>query len=56
LLFLLSCLSTPIKTRSFLYIWGVFSILYWNQAADFGVDAAEQAWLDDGASKTMFIW
>jgi hypothetical protein len=25
-----------------------------NQAADFGVDAAEQAWLDDGAIKPMF--
>jgi hypothetical protein len=56
LLFLLSCLSTPIKTRSFLYIWGVFSILVTlkGKAADFGVDAAEQAWLDDGAAKTMF--
>jgi hypothetical protein len=44
------------KTRSFLYIWGVFSILVTlkGRAADFGVDAAEQAWLDDGAAKPMF--
>jgi hypothetical protein len=54
LLFLLSCLSTPIK---FFYTYGVFfntCNIERNRTADFGVDAAEQAWLDDGASKTMF--
>jgi hypothetical protein len=27
-----------------------------NQTADFGVDAAEQAWLDDGAAKTHVLF
>jgi hypothetical protein len=57
LLFLLSCLSTPIKIRFSIRMGCIFYTcnIERNRTADFGVDAAEQAWLD-GASQTHVLF
>ena len=47
------------KLDTFLYVWGVFSILASLKGMGqmvFGVDAAEQAWLDEGAAKTHVLF
>lgn len=47
------------KLETFLYIWGVFSILASLKGMGqlfFGVDAAEQAWLDGGAAQTHVLF
>jgi hypothetical protein len=58
LLFLLSCLSTIIKLDLSIRLGRIFHTcnIERNRAADFGVDAAEQAWLDDGASQTHVLF
>lgn len=52
-------INTNKKLDTFLYIWGVFSILASLKGIGqliFGVDAAEQAWLDDGAAQTHVLF
>jgi hypothetical protein len=51
-------INTNKKTRFFLYMGCIFNTcnIERNRTADFGVDAAEQAWLDDGASQTHVLW
>ncbi|MFS4416476.1 O-antigen ligase family protein [Maribacter sp. 2307ULW6-5] len=47
------------RLDTFLYIWGVFSILASFKGMGqlfFGVDAAEQAWLDGGAAQTHVLF
>jgi hypothetical protein len=52
-------INTNKKLDFFLYVWGVFSILVSLKGIGqmiFGVDAAEQAWLDAGASQTHVLF
>lgn len=52
-------INTNKKLDTFIYIWGVFSILASLKGMGqlfFGVDAAEQAWLDDGAAQTHILF
>jgi hypothetical protein len=52
-------INTNKKLDTFLYIWGTFSILATLKGIGqmvFGVDAAEQAWLDEGAAKTHVLF
>lgn len=52
-------INTHKKLDTFLYVWGVFSILASIKGMIqlfFGVDAAEQAWLDGGAAKTHLLF
>lgn len=47
------------RLDTFLYIWGIFSILATLKGImqmKFGVDAAEQAWLDEGNYKTHVLF
>lgn len=47
------------RLETFLYIWGAFSILASLKGMGqlfFGVDAAEQAWLDNGAAQTHVLF
>ncbi len=51
--------NTNKKLDFFLYIWGAFSILATLKGImqlKFGVDAAEQAWLDEGNYKTHILF
>lgn len=51
--------NTPSRIRLFLYVWGFFSVIGtlkgWGQLA-FGLDHAEQAWIDAGAWDTHLIF
>ena len=52
-------INTNKRLDTFLYVWGVFSILATLKGIGqlfFGVDAAEQAWLDEGAAKTHVLF
>ena len=52
-------INTNKRLEIFLYIWGIFSILASLKGLGqlfFGVDAAEQAWLDDGAAQTHVLF
>ncbi len=52
-------INTNKRLDTFLYVWGVFSILATLKGLGqffFGVDAAEQAWLDEGAAKTHVLF
>jgi hypothetical protein len=52
-------INTNKRLDTFLYVWGVFSILATLKGLVqffFGVDAAEQAWLDEGAAKTHVLF
>jgi hypothetical protein len=52
-------INTNKKLDRFLYVWGVFSILASLKGMGqmiFGVDAAEQAWLDEGAAQTHVLF
>jgi hypothetical protein len=52
-------INTNKKLDLFLYVWGTFSILASLKGIGqfiFGVDAAEQAWLDAGASQTHILF
>jgi hypothetical protein len=52
-------INTNKRLDTFLYVWGVFSILASLKGIGqlfFGVDAAEQAWLDEGAAKTHVLF
>jgi hypothetical protein len=52
-------INTNRKLDFFLYVWGVFSILASLKGIvqmKFGVDAAEQAWLDEGNYKTHILF
>ena len=52
-------INTNKRLDTFLYVWGVFSILTTLKGLGqffFGVDAAEQAWLDEGAAKTHVLF
>lgn len=52
-------INTNKKLDTFLYIWGAFSILVSLKGIGqliFGVDSAEQAWLNDGAAQTHLLF
>jgi hypothetical protein len=52
-------INTNKKLDRFLYVWGVFSILASLKGMGqmiFGVDYAEQAWLDEGAAQTHVLF
>jgi hypothetical protein len=52
-------IDTNKKLDYFLYVWGMFSILVSLKGIGqmiFGVDAAEQAWLDAGAAQTHVLF
>lgn len=52
-------IDTQKKLNAFLYVWGVFSILATLKGIMqlyFGVDAAEQAWLNEGSYKTHILF
>lgn len=52
-------IDTNKKLDTFLYVWGVFSILGTLKGIGqmvFGVDAAEQAWLDNGGHVTHILF
>ncbi|CAH8283611.1 hypothetical protein EV196_102498 [Mariniflexile fucanivorans] len=52
-------INTNQKLDTFLYVWGVFSILATLKGTVqmiFGVDYAEQAWLDNGGAETHILF
>lgn len=52
-------IDTQKKLNAFLYVWGVFSILATLKGIMqlyFGVDAAEQSWLNEGSYKTHILF
>jgi hypothetical protein len=52
-------INTNKRLDTFLYVWGVFSILATLKGIGqmvFGVDAAEQAWLDNGGNVTHILF
>lgn len=52
-------INTPKKLNYFFYIWAIFSLLATLKGImqmTFGVDFAEQAWLDDGNYKTHILF
>jgi hypothetical protein len=55
----LMLVNTNKKLDTFLYVWGVFSILASLKGMGqmfFGVDSAEQAWLDNGGDTTHILF